>query len=95
MAVSLQTVRSGNGPPKGISTEECSQRKLCPKMTLQQRLAITDNLIFLYSLPLRQRHTMQCPRGVEEWELQSIKILSELGMTANLSLFTLGVDKVF
>ena len=89
MAVSLQTVRGGSGPPKGISTEECSHRKLCPRMTSQQRLAITDNLIFLYSLPLRCRDTMQCPRVVEEWELLAIRILSELGVTASPSLLTL------
>ena len=89
MAVSLQTVRGGSGPPKGISTEECSYRKLCPRMTSQQRLAITDNLIFLYFLPLRCRDTMQCPRVIEEWELLAIKILSELGVTANPSLLTL------
>ena len=89
MAVSLQTVIGGSGPPKGISTEECSHIKLCPRMTSQQRLAITDNLIFLYSLPLRCRDTMQCPRVVKEWELLAIKILSELGVTANPSLLSL------
>ena len=89
MVVSLQTVRGGSGPPKYISTEECSHRKLCPRITSQQRSAITDNLIFLYSLPLRCRDTMQCPRAVEEWKLLAIKILSELGVTANSSLLTL------
>ena len=89
MEVSLQTVRSGSGPQRGISTEECSHRKLCPRMTSQQRLAITDNLIFMYSLPLRCRDTMQCPRVVEEWEPLAIKILSELGITVNPSLLTL------
>ena len=89
MAVSLQTVRDGSSPSKGISTEECLHRKLCPRMTSQQRLAITDNLIFLFSLPLRCRDTLQCPRVVEEWELLAIKILSELGVTVNTSLLTL------
>ena len=89
MAVNLQIVRGRSGPPKGISTEECSHRKLCPRMTSQQRLASTDNLLFLYSLPFRCRDNMQCPMVVEEWELLAIKILSELGVTANSSLLTL------
>ena len=32
---------------------------------------------------------MQCPRVVKEWELLAIKILSELGVTANPSLLSL------
>ena len=41
MAVSLQTVRGGSGPPKGISTEECSHRKLCPRMTSVEKRKIS------------------------------------------------------
>ena len=90
IAGSLQTVRGGSGTPKGISTEECLHRKLCPRITSQQRLAITDNLIFLYSLPLQWRVTMQCPRVVEEWELLAIKIFSKPGPFKFI-----GVDKIF
>ena len=82
-------VRGGSGPPKGFSTEGCLHRNLCPRITSQQRLAITDNLILLYSLPLRCRDTMHCPKVVEKRELQAIKILSELGVTDNPSLLNL------
>ena len=78
MAVSLETVRGESGHPKGISTEKCSHRKLCSRMTSQQRLAITDNLIFFYFLPLRWRDIMQCLRVVEEWELLAIKFFQNL-----------------
>ena len=64
-------------------------------MTSQKRLAITDNLIFLYSIPLRWRDTMQCPRVVEEWGLLAIKMLSELDATANPRLKFIEVKKIF